>query len=149
MASYSKFNQFVTDLVSGVHNFVSHAIKIGLTNTAPVATNSIRGDLTELATGNGYTQAAAGLALTLSVNQTASAGTVRVVPSSDITITSATGTLGPFRYVFVWNDTPTSPVDPLIAWYDYGSAISLNGANAETFTVDFDNTNSGGLFGLA
>ena len=149
MATYNKVNIFVTDLLNGVHNFTSHSIKIGLTNTAPVATNSLRGDLTELATGNGYTQGAAGLALTLSVNQTGAAGTARAVPSSDITITSATGTLGPFRYVFVYNDTPTSPLDPLISWYDYGSAISLNGANAETFTTDFDNTNSGGLFGLA
>jgi hypothetical protein len=146
MASYQKFNVFVVDLLNGVHNFSSHSVKVLLTNTAPVATNSIRSDLVELATGAGYTQGAAGLALTLAVNQTAAAGTGRVVPSSDITIT-ATGTLGPFRYVALYNDTPTSPTDPLIGFYDYGSAVTL--ATGETFTVDFDNTNTGGLFGLA
>jgi hypothetical protein len=149
VVAFNWVNQFMTDVLSAVHNFASHSVKIGLTNTAPVATNSIRGDLTELATSNGYTQGAAGLALTLSLNQTGAAGTARVVPSSDITITSATGSLGPFRYVFVFNDTPTSPADPLLGWYDYGSAITLNGANAETFTTDFNNTNTGGLFGLS
>jgi hypothetical protein len=57
--------------------------------------------------------------------------------------------LGPFQWVPLYNDTPTTPADPLISWWDYGTAISLNGANAETFTADFDNTNTGGLFGLA
>lgn len=148
MATYNKFNIFTLDLLNGVHAFASHSVKLLFSNTAPVATNSIRGNLTELATGNGYTQGAAGLALTLVTNQTGAAGTARAVPSSDITVTSATGTLGPFQYVALYNDTPTSPADPLIGWYDYGSAVSLNGANAETFTTDFDNTNSGGLFGL-
>jgi len=146
MATYNKHNIFTLDLINGVHQFNSHSFKILLTNTAPVATNSIRGDLTELATGNGYTQGAAGLALTLATNQTGAAGTARAVPSSDITVT-ATGSLGPFRYVDLYNDTPTSPADPLVSWWDYGSAITL--AATETFTTDFDNTNSGGLFGLA
>lgn len=146
MAAYNKFNIFTLDLINGVHDFDLHTFKILLTNTAPVAANNVRGDLTELATGNGYTQGAAGLALTIATNQTGAAGTARAVPSSDITIT-ATGSLGPFRYVAVYNDTPTSPADPLISWYDYGSAVTL--AATETFTTDFDNTNSGGLFGLA
>ena len=57
---------------------------------------------------------------------------------TDIVLT-ATGAVGPFRYVVIYNDTPTSPADPLIGWYDYGSSISL--ASGETFTVDFDATN--------
>ena len=33
------------------------------------------------------------------------------------------------------NDTPAAPADPLIGWWDYGSAITL--AAGETFSVDF------------
>lgn len=146
MASYVKYNQFALDFVNGVHDFDLHVFKIALTNAAPnAATHAVRADITELATGAGYTQNAAGLALTLTTNMTAAAGTARVIPTGDITIT-ASGSLGPFRYTVWFNDTPTSPADPLIGNWDYGSSITL--AAAETFTTDFDNTNAGGLFGL-
>lgn len=52
-----------------------------------------------------------------------------------MTITASGGTVGPFRYVVLYNDTPASPADPLIAWWDYGSALTLN--DTETFTIDF------------
>lgn len=146
MAAYNKFNIFPVDLLSGNHDFDAHTIKIMLTNSTPAATNTIKGNLTELATGAGYTQEHASLNVaTISVNQTGAAGTGRVVPSGDNTVT-ATGALGPFQHVVVYNFTQSSPVKPLICWYDYGSAVTL--ANTETFTTDFDNTNSGGLFGL-
>ena len=54
--------------------------------------------------------------------------------ATDLVLT-ATGAVGPFRYVVLYNDDPTSPANPLIGWYDYGSSISL--ANGETFTIDF------------
>jgi hypothetical protein len=52
---------------------------------------------------------------------------------------TASGAVGPFRYAALYNDTQASPVKPLIAWWDYGSSISL--ANGDTFTVAFDATN--------
>lgn len=66
-----------------------------------------------------------------------SSGTYKLV-INDIVLT-ASGTVAAFRYVVLYNDTPTSPADPLIGWYDYGSDLTLN--NGETFTVDFDGTN--------
>lgn len=57
---------------------------------------------------------------------------------TDLVLT-ATGAVGPFRYVVIYNDTPTSPADPLISFFDYGSSISL--ASGDTFTIDFDATN--------
>ena len=133
------------DLLNGVHNFGSNTIRVTLTNTAPVATNTILANITQTATTNFSGAAVIQTVATISVNQTGAAGTGRVVPSADNTWT-ATGTTGAFQYVVLYNDTPTSPVDPLFGWYDYGSSITL--ANTETFTTDFDNTNSGGLFGL-
>jgi hypothetical protein len=53
----------------------------------------------------------------------------------DVVFTASGGSFGPFRYAVVYNDTPTSPADPLVCWWDYGSSISCN--DGEKFTVDF------------
>ena len=133
MAVYNKFQVFTEDLIEGVHDFDAHTFKLLLTNTAPVATNTVRANLTEISAGNGYV--AGGPTVTVTTSRTG--GTTRI-SGTDVTI-SATGAIGPFRYVVFYNDTPTSPADPLIAWWDYGSSLTL--ANGETFTVDFDATN--------
>lgn len=138
MATYNKFNVFTEDLIEGVHDFDAHTFKILLTNTAPVATNGVKADLTEISAGNGYP--AGGTATTITTSR--STGTSKIT-GSDVVFT-ATGAVGPFRYAVLYNDTPSSPADPLISWWDYGSSISL--ANGETFTVDFDATN--GIFQL-
>jgi hypothetical protein len=140
MATATKFNQFVQDVAHKVHNLGSDTLKVMLTNTAPVATNSIKGDLTEISAGNGYT-AGGTQATTSSSSQTS--GTYKLV-LADVVFT-ATGAVGPFRYTTLYNDTPTSPADPLILFWDYGSSISL--ANTETFTWDADPTN--GILTLA
>jgi hypothetical protein len=137
MATYNKFNQFTKDLIDGEHDFDAHVFKVMLTNTAPVATNSIKSDLTEISAGNGYT--AGGTATAISTS-TAS-GTAKII-GTDVVFT-ASGAVGPFRYAVLYNDTHAD--DALISWWDYGSSISL--ANGETFTVDFDGTN--GIFTLA
>jgi hypothetical protein len=136
MASYQKFNQFVGDLANGVHNFGSHTLKVLLTNTAPVATNSVKADLTEISAGSGYS---AGGATVGTISDTDTGGTVKLVASSDNTFTASGGTIGPFRYAVLYNDTPTSPADPLIGFWDYGSSITL--ADGESFKVDWDQTN--------
>ena len=140
MATYNKFNQFTKDLIDGVHNFSAHTFKVMLTNTAPVATNTIRANITELATGGGYTSGGG----TTTVTTSTTTGTAKAV-ATDVVFTAAGGTIGPFRYAVLYNDTPTSPVDPLVGWWDYGAAVTLN--DTETFTVDFDPTN--GILTLA
>lgn len=132
MATFQKFNVFVENLAEKVHNLGADTLKVLLTNTAPVATNAVRADLTELAGGNGY--ATGGNTATASASSQTS-GTYKLVLDDPPTWT-ATGAMGPFRYAVLYNDTPTSPADPLIGWWDYGSSITLQAG--ETFKVDFD-----------
>ncbi len=131
MATYVKFDQFVEDLAKGVHQLhaAGHTLKAYLTNTAPTAaTNAVKADLAEITNQNGYT------APVDIQNDASRSGATLTVTAVDVVI-SATGAVGPFRYVVIYNDTPTSPLDPLVAYFDYGSSITM--ANGETFTIDF------------
>lgn len=139
MATFNKFNQFVQDLGSKVHNLGSDSLKLYITNTAPSATNAVKADLgTELATTNcNYTTG--GIAVPATVSYTLTGNTSKLATNGAAPVVTATGTTGSFRYVVLFNDTPTSPLKPLIGWWDYGSSISLN--NGETFTISLDPTN--------
>lgn len=138
-ASYNKFNQFAADLCSGVHQLqtgTSHVFKVCLTNTAPSATNAVFGDLTEISAGNGYT---AGGASGGTVTGSQTSGTFKFSLGTNPSWTASGGTIGPFRYATLYNTTPTSPLKPLVGYWDYGSSVTLNAG--ESFTVTFDGTN--------
>jgi hypothetical protein len=136
MAAFQKFNQFVEDVAKGVHNLNTGTLKVMLVNTAPVAANSVKADLTEISAANGYTAGGNAAAFTSGVQ---TAGTYKLVLADPAVWTAAGGTIGPFRYAVLYNDTPTSPADPLIGFWDYGSSITLQ--IGETFTADLDATN--------
>ena len=132
MATYVKFQQFVEDVAHGVHDLETDQLVVFLTNTAPtVATDAVIADITEIS----YTNLSSRNITTTSSAHTT--GTYKLT-LTDLVLT-ASGSVGPFRYVGVYNDTPATPLDPLIQYYDYGSAVTM--ANGETFTVDFDGTN--------
>lgn len=134
MAVFNKFDIFTRDLGAGVHNFTSHTLKAAFTNTAPVATNQVLANITQISAAGGYT--AGGVTLD-GVSWTTASGVAKLSITDEVF--TATGSVGPFRYVVLYNDTPTSPADPLIGWYDYGSSITLNAD--ESLTIDFDGTN--------
>jgi len=138
MATLTKINQFVADLANKVHNLGSDQLEIALCAAAyaPVVTNSVLGDLTEIS----YTNCSPRAITTTSAAQTS--GVLKLI-LADLVLT-ASGAVGPFRYIVLYNSTPTSPLKPLIGFYDYGSDITL--ASGETFTLDFDNVN--GVFDL-
>lgn len=135
MVAFNKFNAFVEHQAEKVHDLGADTLKIMLTNTAPVATNSVKADLTEISAGNGYT---AGGTQATQTSSAQSSGTYKLV-CGDVVFTASGGSIGPLRYAVLYNDTPTSPADPLIGWWDYGSSITLN--SGETLTVDLDATN--------
>jgi hypothetical protein len=134
MPAFNKFHSFVAARNNGVHNLGAHALKVLLTNTAPLASNTVRANLTEIAAGNGYPAGGLPVVVTAS-GQTAGIYKLEV---DDIVLTP-TGPIGPFRYAVFYNDTPTSPADPLIGWWDYGSSITFG--LGEPFTLDFSAVN--------
>jgi len=135
MATFNKFNSFIEATQEKLHNMATDQLVVALTNSAPVATNTQLSDITQIA----YTNCSSRNITTSASAQTS--GTYKLT-LEDLTLT-ATGTVGAFRYVVIYNDTSTN--DLLVGWYDYGSSITLN--NGDTFTIDFDGSN--GLYTIA
>lgn len=130
MATYNKFQQFVEDLSDGVYNCSTDQFVIALTAAAnaPVATNTVLANLTEIA----YTNLSS-RNLTTSTHAQSSGTYTQLF--ADLVLTASGGSVATFRYVVIYDDTPTSPADPLVGWYDYGSDLTL--ADGETLTIDF------------
>ena len=131
MADYNKFDQFIADVANKVHNLGADTLKVMLTNSAPLATNTVKANLTEISPGFGYTAGGA----TVTINSSAQVGGVYTLDGDDVTFTAVGGSIGPFRYAVLYNDTPTSPADPLIGWWDYGSDVTLG--TGENIVIDF------------
>ena len=136
MATYTKFQCFVEDLAHRVHNFDSDTIKVALSSTANAPSASADAVLADIAT----IAAPAVDSVTLTKSSSGqTSGTYKYVPN-DLTMT-ASGAVGPFQYVIIYNDTAAN--DPLICYFDYGAEVTL--ASGDTFKLDFGDQ----LFSLA
>ncbi|HDZ37399.1 MAG TPA: hypothetical protein ENH62_03765 [Marinobacter sp.] len=132
MVAYNKFEQYVEDLAHQVHGQDTDQFTVALMAGAPSASlDAVLADITEIS----YTNLSARDITTASSAQT---GGVYKLTLTDLVLT-ATGAVATFRYVVIYNNTPASPLDPLVSWYDHGSNVTL--ANGETFTIDFDDSN--------
>jgi hypothetical protein len=108
-------------------NLNTDVLKVYLTNATPSASaDDVKTDLAGITEENGY--AAADIQ-----NLYAEASGTGTMTATDVVWTAAGGSFGPFRYVVMYDDTHAS--DVLIAWWDYGSAITV--LTGETMTVDF------------
>lgn len=148
MASYVKFEAFVQHLANKQHDLfgTTETVNVYLSNATPnVATHTVKADIAEISTGSGYT----GPQDTQN-DSTRSGGTVTMTGVS-LLITASGGSIGPFQYVIMYNDTPTSPdADPLIAYWNYGSPLTL--LDGESFAIKFNNAAvgvAGTIFTLA
>jgi hypothetical protein len=132
MAVFNKFDDFVEQLALAKHDLsaAGHVLKVYLSNTAPVASNTVKANIAEITATNGYP--AGGTDIQNATSETAGTLTVTAV---DVVFTAAGGSFGPLRYAIIYNDTQTSPADPLVGWYDYGSSITV--LDGETLTIDF------------
>lgn len=133
MTVFNKFNSFVLDVATKVHNLNSDTLKVMLTDVAPVATNTLKANITEIAAGNGYT--AGGNAASF-VSGAQASGTYKLVIGQP-TFTASGGSIAQFRYAVLYNSTPAG--GNLIGWIDYGAEVNITNGNG--FQVQFDQTN--------
>lgn len=129
MSAFVKFNAFVEALAEKIHNLGSDQIKVALTNTLPAPTAATLTDISEIS----YTNCSSRNITTSSSSQTA--GLYKLV-LADLTLTAAGGSIAPFRYIVLYNDTAAGK--DLIGYYDYGSTLTL--ADTESLVIDFDAT---------
>lgn len=137
MATFNKFNCFVLDVANKQHDMktgTTDVYKVYLTNTTPVASNTVYNTPAEISAGNGYS--AGGISVG-AITGSQTSGTFKFVGGTDPSLTASGGSVGPFRYAVLYNSSNASK--PLIGWWDYGTAITITSGN--TFTVDIDQTN--------
>jgi hypothetical protein len=134
MPTFTRPDVLSQDIANKVHDFDSDVFKWVFSNTAPVLGSTfLYSNIIEIANGNGYTTG--GLTSTLTFSRT---GQVTTVSGTTVVLT-ATGAVGPFRYLILVNTTPTTPLKPVVGWLDHGSPITM--ANTDTYTIP-----SGSLF---
>lgn len=141
MVAFTKIADFVEHLGLGVHNLSTGSLRIALSNTAPAAEasnpttagNGVLANVTQIS----YTNYSDDLTVDRTLDGVAwvLATATATLDANDFTITASGGAIATFRYVYLYNDTPTSPADPLIGLWDAGSAIDL--ASGESLTIDF------------
>jgi len=146
MATFMKINDWVDYLVEDV-DCASDQFMVALSNTAPAGeTNNPTAD------GNGvianvtqvlYTNLDGATPRNITTTSSSQTGGTYKLVLTDLTLTADGGSVGPFRYVYIYDDTVTD--DPLVCYYDYGSSITL--ADGESLLIDFDGTN--GFFQLS
>lgn len=136
MPTPTVFNSFTEAVAEKKHDLGADVLKVMLTNTAPVAANTVKANLTEITAGNGYT--AGGTAATIS--SSAQSGGTYSLALGAVTFTAAGGAMAEFRYVVLYNDTATN--DELICWFDRGAGLTLADTQSYTITAGTWLTNS-------
>lgn len=131
MATYNKFDIFITDIHNGVHDLSADQISVAFSLASP--DNSLDAVLADVTVTDATNTDSMDVALISSAEDTPG---VYALKLTDKVITATAGGVGDFQYVLLYNNGTVNKVDPLIAWFDYGSVISL--LDTETFTLDFD-----------
>ena len=126
----TKVNSFVENLAEKLIDLSGNGLTVALTNTAHTASWTQLSDLTQVS----YTYCSSRVITVTSSAQTS--GTYKLC-LTDLVLTASGGTVGAFRYVYIYDDNSTN--DKLIGYYDYASAITL--ADGETLTLNFDDAN--------
>jgi len=144
MATYNKIADWVENLAEVV-DADNDEFMLALSNTAPGSESTpptgdgdgVLANVSEIS----YTNLSSRV---LTLASSVQSGGTYTIDFEDITLTASGGSVGPFRYVYIYDNTPTSPADPLACYLDYGSSITLE--DTETLDVVF---NASGLFTVA
>lgn len=135
MAAFNKIADWVEN-EGEVADLNGDTFMVALSNTAPGSEatpptgdgNGVLANVTQIT----YTNLSS---RTLTLASSAQVGGTYTLDFNDLVLTASGGSVGPFRYVYIYDDTPTSPADPLVCYFDYGSSITL--LSGETFTIQF------------
>ena len=133
MASFTKVNDFVVNLAN-VMDLDGDTLIVALSNTDPTSGTDVTAD------GNGILANVSQISYTnlssrtlANVTSTQTSGTYKL-SADDLTLTASGGSVAAFRYIVIYDDSVTSPADPVIGYYDYGTSLTLN--DGDTFTID-------------
>lgn len=132
MAVFHKFNQFSADCLAGIHHLKvsGDSLQLALSMTQPSPANTILSNITEINYANLSSRA-------VTITGAGQAAGVATIILNDVNLT-ASGTVDNFRYMILYNTTPTTPLKPLIGWWDQGSTVAM--VSGQVFTISFDNT---------
>ena len=145
MATYTKINDWMENLHEAGVVILTDTIELSLTNTAPASetsnptadTNGILANITPITYTNYTDDLTADRVLTAGTRlSTTASGVYTLDYGADIVITASGGAIADFRYIYLFDNTITSPVDPLISVWDHGSAIALGTGDSATFQVN-------------
>jgi hypothetical protein len=126
MATVTLFNCFVEDAAEGKHNLATNTLKVALTNAAPLSSNTVFANITEIAAGNGYVAGG----VTATVASSSQTGGVYTLILSGVSWTASGGDIAASRYAVLYNDTAAGK--PLIAYADFGVSAAIASGNTET-----------------
>lgn len=152
MATFTKVNDFVLNLCEAI-DIDGDTLQLAFSNTAPGSessnptadTNGILGNVTQIAYTNWTDDLSTDRVLTSGTTTHAqSSGTFTLDYGADIVITASGGAIANWRYIYLFDQTVASPVDPLICVWDHGSAIALG--SGDSATLQF---NASGIFTLS
>ncbi|MGZ9027371.1 MAG: hypothetical protein ACXW2U_08875 [Telluria sp.] len=130
-SAFTRFHAFLEALAEKKHNLGADQLKLALTNTAPsAAAAAVLADIVEA----GYASCSSRAVTTTA---SAQAGGVYKLTCADLNLAAAGGSVGPFRYVVLYNDTAANK--DLIGFYDRGDSVTL--LDGEDIDVDFDQVN--------
>lgn len=140
MPAFIPVPDFLEALAEKVHDLANDSLVVALSNTAPdsespdptTSGNGVLANVTEIS----YTNLSS-RAITITSSDEAS-GTYKLV-LSPLELSASGGSVAEFRYIYIYNDTPTSPADPIIGYIDYGSGKTL--ADGEAITLNFSAAN--------
>lgn len=124
MLSFNKFNAFIEAVARGKHDLGADTLMIALTDVAPTTGDSVLADLTEISYANLSSRV-------VTVLSAAQVGGIFSLVCDDLVMT-ASGAVGPFRYVTLYNDS--APSKELIGWWDSGGEVLM--ASNDTYTWD-------------
>jgi hypothetical protein len=142
-ATFTKINDWVKNMANGTVDMDADTFRIALSNTAPASeasnptadNNGILANVTQISYTN-YTDDLTVDRQLQGITSTSTSGVYMFDSTVNFTITASGGSLAGFRYIYVYDDTSTAPVDPLVGVWDYGSTLTLASGDSAPITFN-------------